>query len=209
MKRTHTGGYVDQKLVVSIAIAIVLGVTLYFFSPGFWANFGQRPIVAGDSISVEQENAEGASGAGYSVYFSNPSLGSSENCDEVFPVARTVGPNREADALLALFSGPTEAEKGAGFTSFFSASTADALKSIGVRNGVAAVNLSDIRNIIPGVSSSCGSAQFLSSIGATLMQFKSIKKVVYAIDGNPSIFYEWVQLGCSEDNLQCDPSLFR
>ncbi len=212
MKSTYCAGQAQGRLVVGLAVVITIGVTFYFFSPGFWSNFGQQSLVAGDSIAMEesqQRTDQNFSSATHYVYFSNQPRSLTESCEEVFPVARAAGVNKEADLLLALFRGPTDIEKSAGFSSFFSEATTEALKSISVRNAIAAVNLSDIRNIIPAVSSSCGSAQFMASVNATLQQFGTIEKVVYAIDGSPEKFYEWIQIGCSEENLNCDASLFQ
>ena len=75
-------------------------------------------------------------------------------------------------------------------------------------NGVAYVILL-ISSLIPNASTSCGSAQFLSSIDATLKQFGIINKIIYAINGDPQSFYEWLQIGCSEENDNCDPTPFQ
>ncbi|MBA3351253.1 MAG: hypothetical protein H0U23_02290, partial [Blastocatellia bacterium] len=43
-------------------------------------------------------------------------------------------------------------------------------------------------------TTSCGGG-FFSMVDATLMQFPTIKKVYYAIEGSTNDFYEWVQVG--------------
>ncbi len=43
-------------------------------------------------------------------------------------------------------------------------------------------------------TTSCGGG-FFSMVDATLMQFPTIKRVYYAVEGNTNDFYEWVQIG--------------
>ena len=42
-----------------------------------------------------------------------------------------------------------------------------------------------------------------------LKQFGIINKIIYAINGDPQSFYEWLQIGCSEENDNCDPTPFQ
>lgn len=147
------------------------------------------------------------------VYFNNSTLNpNSEDCSLVFPVERQISMNGDPiDATLKLlFMGPTEQEKQAGYTSLFSPDTKNILKNVKIdTNGVAYVDFVDIRSLIPDASTSCGSAQFLSSIDATLKQFGIINKIIYAINGDSQYFYEWLQIGCSEENNNCDPTPFQ
>jgi hypothetical protein len=42
-----------------------------------------------------------------------------------------------------------------------------------------------------------------------LTQFKTIKKVFYAIEGNPADFYDWVQVGeCPSELKNCSGKNF-
>jgi hypothetical protein len=68
--------------------------------------------------------------------------------------------------------------------------------------------LNDIRQVIPNVSASCGSAEFLAEIETTLKQFPTVNKVIIAIDSKPSIFYEWIQIGCAKENDFCNETPF-
>jgi hypothetical protein len=43
----------------------------------------------------------------------------------------------------------------------------------------------------------------------TLKQFSSIEKVVFAIEGNPTTFYEWLQLSCNAESNNCDAKPFQ
>lgn len=132
-------------------------------------------------------------------------------CDTLYPVERLVdiGGSPEAAMLLELFKGPTPEERGAGYTSMFSSDTEFALKRIMVRGSTAYVDFNDIRQVIPGASSSCGSIAFRAQIEQTLMQSGKITKVLYAIEGDPRAFWEWMQVGCTPDNDNCDPVPFQ
>ena len=145
------------------------------------------------------------------VYFGNTQWNpNAQDCGIVYPVSRQIA--REGDlplqALSELFRGPSEEERIAGYASFFSSATADAVKSVRVQGGTAYVDLQDLRQIIPNASTSCGSAAFLAEMGATLTQFPGITRVLYAMEGDPKPFYEWLQFGCSAENDHCDKAPF-
>lgn len=130
------------------------------------------------------------------VYWSsNP-----ENCSEVTAAARKVPKinDIEALALKTLFNGPTEAEKTQGFTSFFSEATGKLLLSFRVEGESAFVDLKDFRQIIPNVSASCGSMQFLAEMDSTIKQFGTYTKIIYSIEGNSQTFYEFLGLEVPE-----------
>lgn len=160
--------------------------------------------------SFELAGAEPYTYVSYAVYFGNDALNVSQDCSVTFPVMRNVEDkvNIPLSILTKLFAGPTQVEKEQGYTSFFSRETAGAIKSLTVKAGTAYVNLNDIRSIIPNASSSCGSQAMLSQIQMTLMQFPEIQRVILAIDGNPQTFYDWIQIGCSTENDQCDTAPF-
>lgn len=145
------------------------------------------------------------------VYFGNTELNPEmEDCSLVFPVEREV-PRTQGVAravLSELFTGPTEEEKEQGYVSFFSQETADILKNVHIENDTAYVDLEDIRSIIPNASSSCGSAQLMAEIETTLKQFITVERVILAIDSDPETFYEWIQVGCTEENDFCDDAPF-
>lgn len=141
------------------------------------------------------------------IYLNNENYNpNSEDCSKVYPLDRvipkTLGVAKAA--LQELFRGPTEQEISQGYVSWFSQDTQNILKSIKTENGIAYVDLTDIRQVIPNVSASCGSAQFLAEIETTLKQFEGVKNVIIAIDGKPSAFYEWIQIGCVKENDFCD-----
>lgn len=145
------------------------------------------------------------------VFFSNSELDPEVSCNKVFPIERKI-PKTQAVAEVALeelFKGPTEVEKSQGYISWFSQETKDILRNVKIENNTAYVNLKDIRQIIPNVSTSCGSAEFLAEVETTLKQFPTVNKVIIAIDGKPSTFYEWIQIGCAKENNYCDETPFK
>ncbi len=147
---------------------------------------------------------------GMSVFFSKANVDPAQDCNAVYPVARTVPPTGDTatELMQQLLAGPTQSEIDAGYRSFFSPATSAALQSVVIRNGTAYVNLSDLRSIIPNASSSCGSAAFLAQINRTLGQAPGVSRVILAINGDTRAFYEWLQTGCSAENDQCDNTPF-
>jgi hypothetical protein len=146
------------------------------------------------------------------VYFNNINLNPNlEDCSKVYLLNRIIPKTLEVAkaALKELFKGPTEEEKSQGYTSWFSKETQDILKSVKVKNGTAYVDLKDLRPMIPNASTSCGSAEFFAEVEITLQQFPTVAKVIFAIDGKPATFYEWMQIGCYEENDFCDETPFK
>jgi spore germination protein GerM len=145
------------------------------------------------------------------VYFNNAQrAGSADDCATVFERQRQV-PRTEAVATAALqqlFAGPTDAERAAGDRSPFSAATAGLLKRVRIEHGTAFVDLHDMRAQLPGVSSSCGAAEFGMQIERTLRQFPTVRRVILAIDGDPRRFAEWMGQDCDLRNDHCDPTPF-
>lgn len=144
------------------------------------------------------------------VYYGNVELNPEADCSRVFPVERRApfDPAVAQVALRALFAGPTAAEAAAGYSSLFSEETAGILIGLRVEGDTVYINLRDVRSLIPNASSSCGSAQFFAEVETTLGELIPFERVIYAIEGDPEPFYEWVQLGCSELNDNCDPAPF-
>lgn len=146
------------------------------------------------------------------VYFNNAQRAATEtDCALVFERARQV-PRTEAVAAAALrelFAGPTEAERAAGYRSPFSAPTAQLLKRVFIDHGTAYVDLNDMRELLPGATSTCGAAEFQTQIERTLRQFPTVRRVILAIDGQPRRFYEWMGQDCDLSNDHCDAAPFR
>lgn len=179
-------------IIIGIIIATVLGYWLYHYLNLTPSSSSQQTMV------VE-------------VYFGNTTLNPNlQDCRQVHPVERNIPKTLDVArvALEELFKGPTEEERNQGYVSWFSEKTKNILKSVKVENNIAYVDLKDIRQIIPNISTSCGSAEFLAEVETTLKQFPDINRVIIAIDGKPSTFYEWIQIGCAKENDFCDETPF-
>lgn len=140
------------------------------------------------------------------VFYGNDRLGAGlSSCTSVFPVKRRVpvSPRVAATALNQLFQGPTADEKAAGYYSVFSAQTADLLIDVKVIRGTAYVNLADLRDQLTVASSSCGEAEFQTEISRTLLQYRSIRRIIYAIEGSAMAFYKWMGEPCDKLNDYC------
>ncbi len=136
--------------------------------------------------------AAAASSAGVQVFF--PRGASTTRCDRVLPRPRTVAkPAVLTGAMRALLAGPTAAERSAGYRGWFTARTRGMLRGARVAGGVAYVDFGDLRRIIPNASSSCGSATLLAQLDRTALQFPTVRRTVYSINGSRTAFYEWLQ----------------
>jgi hypothetical protein len=126
------------------------------------------------------------------------------NCDaggagdvSAFPVYRSV-PRTSAvlrASVEALLAGPTEKERDASISSWFSKATAGMLRSATITKGHAVLDFGDLRPVIPNASASAGSALLLSQLDATVFQFPSVTSAEYRIGGSCTDFSEWLQFG--------------
>ena len=116
-------------------------------------------------------------------------------CGAVRPYPREVPlPRVLTGAVEQLLAGPTAAERAAGATSFlFDDGTAGMLRSASISDGVAHIDFRDLRTVIPGASSSCGSSSLLSQLDATATQFPTVDRARYSINGSEATFYHWLQ----------------
>ncbi len=153
-----------------------------------------------------------AQAASVQLFFSPPAAPQGpEDCARVAPLRRELPPGTTAVAtasLRLLFAGPSEAERAAGWRSPFSAATAGWLQRLVIRQGTAYVDLSDLRQELSGATSGCGAAELRAQMDRTLLQFKSVRRVRYAIDGDPRAFHEWLGEDCGAANGHCDPRPF-
>lgn len=116
-------------------------------------------------------------------------------CDRVFAVPRRVSaPAVLKGAVEALLRGPIDAERRRGYGGWFSARTAEMLRSVRLSQGVAYIDFRDFRRVIPGASSSCGSALLLAQLDRTATQFPTVRRAIYSFNGSRRVFYEWLQL---------------
>jgi hypothetical protein len=127
------------------------------------------------------------------VFFTNEGLG--DPCTDVFPVVRTVDRDDPVvGALEALLAGPTAAEQAAGYDSWFTAATANTLLDAHRDDhGTVHVIFTDLRELLPDASSSCGSAGLLAQLDRTLTALDGITATRYALADQPA-FYTWLQL---------------
>lgn len=86
---------------------------------------------------------------------------------------------------------------------------ADALISAKVSGDTTYVDLKDLRQLIPNASTSCGSAAMLAALDTTARQAGGTPRALYAFDGDPKPFWEWLQSYCGTQNDNCDPIPFR
>lgn len=130
------------------------------------------------------------------IYFNKDS----NDCGSVEAVSRKIPnmENIEGITLGLLFEGPNEDESKAGYFSLFSDITKDILLSFHIVDRKAYLDLTDIRLLIPNASSSCGSAELLGEMDATIKQFGTVDQTLYAINGSSQDFYEWLQMEAPE-----------
>jgi hypothetical protein len=129
---------------------------------------------------------------GLEIYLANDELG--DPCGEVFPVPRQVDADDPVTgALQALLAGPTEAEEADGYGGWFSEETADTLLDVEVVDGTAHVTFTDLREVIPNASTSCGSATLLAQLDRTLLALDGVEDTRYAL-ADQAAFYAWLQL---------------
>lgn len=147
------------------------------------------------------------------VYFHNEKFNpNQQDCTKVFPTTREI-PKTKAVARAALdelLKGVTPEEERQQFISFPAEDTKDIIKSLNVKGGVAFVNFKKVVfEKLGNTTSSCGGG-FYSTIEATLKQFPTIKRVVYAVEESTADFYDWVQVGeCPFPKSLCAPSNFQ
>lgn len=98
-------------------------------------------------------------------------------------------------ALQRTLRGPSNPQPGQ--HSWFSAATANALRSVSVDTaGHATVDFEDLRLLIPNASSSAGSAILLEELNTTVFSVGGIRSIDYSIEGSCEKFWEWLQYGC-------------
>ena len=143
------------------------------------------PDVPAEEPSEPQSHA-------FEVFFTNLELG---EIGEVFPVARETSEDElPLAALRELLAGPTAQEQEQGYSSWFSADTAELSVSVRIDDGTASVDLDPrLPEVIPGASTSAGSTALLAELDTTLEQFPEIDRARYRLGGDVAAFYEWLQ----------------
>lgn len=132
--------------------------------------------------------------------FFTPTEAVETDCSITSPVNRNVqGPDVLANTLTALLTGPTASEREAGLQSWFSADTADALRSVEIIDGTAHIDFEDFRTTLSSATSSCGSDILMNQLDGTLEQFPTVQRTLYSFEGDVEAFYEWIQYGPPPD----------
>jgi spore germination protein GerM len=133
------------------------------------------------------------------------------DCNKPAPAIRSIPKTASVAtaALHELFKGPS-VEEAKTMSGFGPPETDGILKSVNVKSGTAYVNFTGRLTAQMGnATTSCGSG-FFSMVEATLKQFPTIKKVVYAVEGDTNEFYEWAQVGeCPHGRKHCSKSNFK
>ena len=120
--------------------------------------------------------------------------GVTDSCVRVLPLKRRVAaPAVLRGAMKALLVGPTTAERARGYGGWFSATTANHLRSVRIVDGVAYIDFRNLAAHIPNASTSCGSALLLAQLDRTAKQFPTVKRTVYSFNGSRHAFYAWLQ----------------
>ena len=124
----------------------------------------------------------------------------SADCATTISFERLVPSNADPiqEALAALVGGPSEDEVAAGARSFFGSSTVDVLLSTSLVDGLLTVDFDDLRSLIPNASASCGSEALLAELDRTALQFETVERVRYEINGSCMVFANWLQRDCFE-----------
>ncbi|HYN32916.1 MAG TPA: GerMN domain-containing protein [Ilumatobacteraceae bacterium] len=139
--------------------------------------------------------------------FFTPTEAVQTDCTITSPVNRTVqGPDVLANTVTALLAGPTASERETGLQSWFSADTADALRSVEIVDGTAYIDFDDFRISLSAATTSCGSAIFMKQLERTIEQFPNVERTLYSFDGDVEAFYEWIQYGSPPNYSTPTPS---
>ena len=200
----------QQLLLLIIVVLLIISAIVVFF---IYNSQKQTLSLKNDDLKKEsQEIGTQDEETSVSVFFNNSKYNpNSQDCSKVFAVKRSVKEQEDMITLVLneLFKGPLAEEKNKNYHSIFTENTKDILISAKKIDNTVYINLKDIRGIIPNANSSCNISHFFASVNSTLKQFGNINNVIFAIDGNPEIFYEWMQIGCIEENDFCDDTPFQ
>lgn len=113
------------------------------------------------------------------------------SCEEVERFPRLVdSPAVARGALEALLAGPTAEEAAAGAFFGLPPQPPRTVRSARIEDGTAHVDFGPLQRSASGAeTTSCGSAQLLASLDATLTQFPTIDRARYSIEGSEEAFY--------------------
>jgi hypothetical protein len=147
-----------------------------------------------------------------SLYFMNKSKGTQEHTSEecfagdfvqrpldMSQIAGTLQDELAYISLKELVAGPNEEERAQGYESIFSANSSGILNIVSVKQDSVLVDMTDIRGVLPEAAEGCGRDQFFSQIIETLGKNLGVTDVVFSINGNTDLFYNWTGTVCRSE----------
>lgn len=162
-------------------------------SPSTTTNVAVTPTTTPTATTT----APPADTATVTVYYA---VGDATDCSVVQGFERDIPVS--SDLVLAAFqelvAGPTSDETNQGAGSFFSATTADAVRSLDLTDGLLTIEFVDFRADMNNASTSCGSASLVASLNSTAFEFDDVERVRYSIFGSCNAFYNWLQGECQD-----------
>lgn len=128
------------------------------------------------------------------------------DCHNVKQFERVVPKSEKisTETLKAVFRGTYSGELDKFHDSIFSYETKDMLKEIIIKDGIAYVNLEDFREYL-FLGSRCDKEGFFEQANRSLIQYSTIKDVVYFIEGTDDNFYKWYGMKCPFDYCEKNP----
>ncbi len=97
--------------------------------------------------------------------------------------------------LTELVKGPEPNEKEAGFISFFSSDTTDALTDLSLNDGRVTIDFNGLEEV-NNLTTSSGSEFFLANLNANVFQFDTIDAAEYRLNGSCDEFWNLLQRDC-------------
>jgi len=171
-----------------IILAVVLAIVARLTSPedywicqnSQWIKHGQPSAPQPTSECGEVKKEIQPTKSTIKLFFNNDRLDSETNCDQVFPVDRTVDVVGDVKliALQELFKGPTDQEKSDHYFSSINANVK--INSIDTKNGVVTADFSKDLEVGGG---SCWVTSVRAEITKTLKQFPDVQDVVISVEG--------------------------
>lgn len=139
------------------------------------------------SLAVTETKASMPEFSTIKIYFANEKKSPVISCKEVVAVDRQIikTPKIATAAIETLFEGPNQQEKDAGYTTAIPAGSE--LNSLSIENRKA---YADFNSITESGGGSCSMAMRVSQIRQTLLQFPTIKEVIFSINGQTDPIFQ-------------------
>jgi hypothetical protein len=101
-----------------------------------------------------------------------------------------------AEVFAEVLKGPTVAEREAGYSSFFSEESADALLSVTYQDATQGLVIDFTEAaLVDNASTSTGSQFYLGELLANAFQFEEVRSIEFQINGSCQAFWEFLQAG--------------